>query len=121
MNSVKRHQQISHNYWSATYGQLKFVVTYDGYFNATKLCSDIGIDYYQWKYETIKCDLPNTSILVNGKPPSYNGPPYLVTVEDRDDNIVEELSGMYVHPNYLPSLARLLAPSYTSTWDINHL
>src|SRR5271170_5553050 len=99
MNSVETYQQIRDGYWYATYGSFKLVV-FDGYFNATKLCMDHGKDYDQWnrKYIDANHDVA-INILVDGKYVEGRG-----EIAEEHNDIDNELSGVYLHPYYLPSL-----------------
>ena len=101
MNSIKTYQQIRDGYCYATYDTSNLVL-FNGYFNATKLCMDHGKDYNQWdrRYFTAYDDM-GRNILVDGEHVEGRGVHGRGVVEWHNDI---ELSGVYLHPYYLPSL-----------------
>src|SRR5271156_3451653 len=119
-------EQISGNYWYATYGPFRVIMMKDsGYINATKLCSSGGKDYKNWSRLNGSRQLieavEKRVALVNTQPSFQSlentlgdGPEQICARPSVTCKIVEFggygkveriISGTYCHPKLIPHIA----------------
>src|SRR5271156_2915334 len=119
-------EQISGNYWYATYGPFRVIMMKDsGYINATKLCSSGGKDYKNWSRLNGSRQLieavEKRVVLVNIQPSFQSlentlgdGPEQICARPSVTCKIVEFggygkveriISGTYCHPKLIPHIA----------------
>jgi hypothetical protein len=125
-------EQIHENYWFGAYGEFRVVMDKsNGFVNATKLCSSGGKHFYNWSSNTSSkqlmqtlqnlIDASNGEVLdnahdlsktpVNASRQFYSGVCKYIETAGRTaaDRII---SGTYVHPDLVPSVAGWLSPMF---------
>src|SRR5271156_1486551 len=126
-------EQITGNYWYAAYGPFRVVMMKDtGYINATKLCSSGRKEYKEWTrlknsqqlIEALERHqvLENTRKLFEGENlplldanrmiPLLASPPCIFIKTANNTTSEQLISGTYVHPDLIPSIAGWISPEF---------
>src|SRR5271156_4718458 len=117
-------EQISENYWHATYGTFSVIMMRDcGYINATKMCKDGDKIYSKWSHlkssqelmevvtrklndtkvlENIQSNLPNTLGDRNDQKRLLRSPPCKVVKNFNQTEMECIISGTYCHKLCIP-------------------
>src|SRR5271156_2542762 len=127
-------EQISENYWYATYGPFRVIMMKDsGYINATKLYTSGGKNYFKWSHlkssqelmEVVTQKLNDTKVLENIQPTLPNtlgdgnhqkrrlpSPPCKIIQTMNQTEVECIISGTYCHPLLIPHIGSWISAEF---------
>lgn len=124
-------EKICENYWYGAYGEFKVVLMKDnGYINATKMCADGGKKFKNWRRNAYSTALISAleSMLGTDEVLDFNKDNSVQAGEmpkahiralvckcitaDRSSDVGKIISGTYIHPDLVPSVAGWISPSF---------